>query len=517
MQIQQIRLHEHVPPPSFNLDVDRVLLPHSPSLIHRLVQPWPYTWLLPHDWDSRNLPATTTAQLKQAAPWTHFLNSAPSAELSFAIYTDGSATTGDNTSGYAAIILACTPDNTSLLGILGGGIMGYDTSPWVVDCPAALHAEHVALATAILWSLQMTSIMQFVKCELCFDCTAAGWSAEGSWQTLSLTGAIVHHLDMLARATPGVQLKYSHVKGHSDHPWNDLADYVAKDASRGHVWPSPPFDVCAALHTQDLTWLAVEQDARRHHAVPIYDGAILLESPAPCAECLQQEHLVPVTCGDRTQHDATGHRCWAHVATVNVQSLRGKCKYIEEQLHSRAVNVACLQETKLDGGTITSQYYLRMHSKAESHWGVAIWVHRQLGIVCLGGEPLHVDEHDVAVLHASPRLIVLLITKGQLRIGLISGHCPHSTRPVERDEFLALAAPLFRRLKHAHLVIGGLDLNGRIPPNYQDVSGSLEYGEADATGWNFARLLAESGLWVPSLHTQLHCGDSATYTHPSGK
>ncbi|OLQ00962.1 hypothetical protein AK812_SmicGene16321 [Symbiodinium microadriaticum] len=342
------------------------------------------------------------------------------------------------------------------------------------------------------------------------------WSAEGSWQTLSHTGAIVHHLDMLARATPGVQLKYSHVKGHSDHPWNDLADYVAKDASRGNVWPSPPADVCTALHTQDLTWLAVEQDARRHHAVPIYDGAVLLESPATCTACLQPEHLVPVTGGDCTQRDTTGHRCWASVATVNVQSLRGKCKYIEEQLHSRAVNVACLQETKLDDGTITSQYYLRIHSKAESHWGVAIWVHRQLGIVCLGGEPLHVDEHDVAILHASPRLLVLLITKGQPRIGLISGHCPHSTRPAERDEFLALTAPLLRRLKHANLVLGGLDLNGRIPPNYQDVSGALEYGEPDATGWNFARLLAESGLWVPSLYTQLHCGDSATYTHPSG-
>ena len=497
---------------SFNLDVDRVLLPHSPSLIHRLMQPWPYTWLLPPDWDRQNLPATTNAHLKQAVPWTHFLNSAPSAELSFAIYTDGSATT----SGYAAVILACTPNHTSLLGILGGGILGCDTSPWVVDCPAALHAEHVALATAILWSLQMTSNIQCVKCELCFDCTAAGWSAEGSWQTLSHTGAIVHHLDMLARATPGVQLKYSHVKGHSDHPWNDLADYVAKDASRGNVWPSPPADVCTALHTQDLTWLAVEQDARRHHAVPIYDGAVLLESPATCTACLQPEHLVPVTGGDCTQRDTTGHRCWASVATVNVQSLRGKCKYIEEQLHSRAVNVACLQETKLDDGTITSQYYLRIHSKAESHWGVAIWVHRQLGIVCLGGEPLHVDEHDVAILHASPRLLVLLITKGQPRIGLISGHCPHSTRPAERDEFLALTAPLLRRLKHANLVLGGLDLNGRIPPNYQDVSGALEYGEPDATGWNFARLLAESGLWVPSLYTQLHCGDSATYTHPSG-
>ena len=41
-----------------------------------------------------------------------------------------------------------------------------------------------------------------------FDCYAAGWSAEGTWRTLSSTGALVHHLDMVARATPGIFLTY---------------------------------------------------------------------------------------------------------------------------------------------------------------------------------------------------------------------------------------------------------------------------------------------------------------------
>ena len=45
----------------------------------------------------------------------------------------------------------------------------------------------------------------------------------------------------------------------------------------------------------------------------------------------------------------------------------------------------------------------------------------------------------------------------------------------------------------------------------------MEFGEADTTGWSFASILADNGLWVPSLFSQLHCGDSATYTHPSGK
>ncbi|CAE7939956.1 rbcL, partial [Symbiodinium necroappetens] len=356
-QTKQLRLQEHVPPPSFNLDVDRVLLPHSKSLLSRLVQPWPSNWLLPSDWAREDLPSTTQDQLKDTVPWKHFLSTAPSAELTFTLFTDGS----------------------------------------------------------------------------------------------------------------------------------------------------------------DISWLAVEQDARMHHAIPIYDGALYVEPPYASAEPLRPENLVPVIGGECEQAVAPGQCCWTQLATINVQSLRGKCKYIEEQLHYRAVNVACLQETKLDGGTITSQHYLRLHSCADSHWGVAVWVHKQLGVLCIDDGPLHVDEHDVAVLHESPRLLVLLITKGQLKIGILSGHCPHSHRPEERDAFLTSIALPLRRLKHAHLILGGIDLNGRIPPNFQGVSGSLEFGEADATGWKFASLLADNGIWVPSLYTQLHCGESATYTHPSGK
>ena len=59
----------------------------------------------------------------------------------------------------------------------------------------------------------------------------------------------------------------------------------------------------------------------------------------------------------------------AVTVTVNVQSLRAKCKYIEEQLEAKQVNVAFLQETKIPGGTVVSQHYLRLHSPSESHWG----------------------------------------------------------------------------------------------------------------------------------------------------
>ena len=124
---------------------------------------------------------------------------------------------------------------------------------------------------------------------------------------------------------------------------------------------------------------------------------------------------------------------------------------------------------------------------------------------------------NTTVLYEGPRLLVLLVTKGHIKIGLVSGHCPHATRHAERDAFLACIQPLLQRLKHVSLILGGVDLNGRIPTNFPCVSGSLELGEADEAGWQFASILADAGIWVPSMYTQLHCGESATYTHPNGQ
>ncbi|CAE7260031.1 unnamed protein product, partial [Symbiodinium sp. KB8] len=300
-------------------------------------------------------------------------------------------------------------------------------------------------------------------------------------------------------------------------PWNDLADYIAKTAAgQQKIWPCPPAELCHAIAAQDISWLAPEMDARVHHAAPIHDGMVHWSDQCIPRAPLHPQQLVPTTQeGESGDSHPKGFSLLA--ATINIQSLRTKCKYVEDQLVARGIQIAFLQETKLPGGTVTSEHYLRLQTGAESHWGVGIWIHRKLGVLKLGTEALLVDESDVATLHETPRLLVVLLTVGDLRIGLLSGHCPHASRPQERLEFLNTLAPLLQRLKQTNLLIGGIDLNGRIPPNFTGVSGSLEFGEPDETGWSFAPICADAGIWIPSMYTQLHCGDSTTYVHPNGQ
>ena len=312
-------------------------------------------------------------------------------------------------------------------------------------------------------------------------------------------------------------MQFRHVKGHSENPWNDLADHVAKTAaSRSRTWPQPPRDICREVMTDDISWLAPELDARMHHAVPIIDGAITWSDPLQDTSSLTPLQLVPHT-GEQLAPGTCLEEFSLHAVTINIQSLRAKCQYVEDQLDQRRVQVAFFQETKLPGGTHTSRNYLRLHTDAASHWGVGIWIHKKLGLYAAGGKGCTIDEHDVVTLHEAPRLLAVLVSIGDLKIGLIRGHCPHSSRPTKRTSFMQTPIALLPRFKHASLLLGGIDLNGRVPPNYAGVSGSLDFGEPDETGWQLASVLADNGAWIPSMYPQIHCGESVTYIHPNGQ
>ena len=360
----KISLQDCLPPPTFNLSLDSVSLPHDRGLLDKLFRAWPRTWLLPAEWDDVLLPASTSSALKSLTPWSELFQPHRLADLSFSLYTDGSANPALGNSGFAVAILAHVDGDSALLGLLGDQILGNEDTPWLPEGPPALHAEHIALAVAVLWSLQLRTVMQYVSCSLYFDCTAAGWSAAGTWQTSGPTSEKVHHLCTVAKAMPGIHLQFHHVKGHSENPWNDLADHVAKTAaSRSRAWPKPPHDICQEVMTNDISWLAPELDARLHHAVPIIDGAITWSDPVQATSLLAPSQLVPRT-GEQLAQGTRFEEFSLHAVTINIQSLRAKCQYVEDQLDQRSVQVAFFQETKLPGGTHTSKNYLRLHTDA---------------------------------------------------------------------------------------------------------------------------------------------------------
>ena len=130
---------------------------------------------------------------------------------------------------------------------------------------------------------------------------------------------------------------------------------------------------------------------------------------------------------------------------MNLQGLKGKHAYIEEQLFWRRSRIVFLQETKDADGMIVSKKSRRMASPANAHWGTATWVNAVEGAFDLDGKPVLVDDNDVTVLASQPRLLVLQIVKAGLRVILFSAHIPHETRERERKEVLAILDGILQR------------------------------------------------------------------------
>ena len=102
-------------------------------------------------------------------------------------------------------------------------------------------AELVALLHALHWACEAPEARDKPIC-LRYDSKYAALTSSGVWRAKSnkalveTVRAAWKRARMLKRGT----LWMRHVKGHSDHQWNDVADALADQGRRGRVRSGPP-------------------------------------------------------------------------------------------------------------------------------------------------------------------------------------------------------------------------------------------------------------------------------------
>ena len=336
----------------------------------------------------------------------------------------------------------------------------------------------------------------------------------GAWDPVDSFGKKVHDLAPLTFEASSATTNVEHVQAHSGR--NELADLVAKQAAKGFDGLyAPPLEALRCFLESDLGWAATEIMGRRTGALPTAPGWLQWCERPHVPSPLTPAELIPTT-GRANLGDQKNCSFEMKVATVNIQGIAGNYRYIEEQCDQRSLNVVFLQETKAAAGHCTSALYTRLSSESNKHWGVAIWLHRRRGAVQIDNRPYVVQEADVSIRHQSERLLAVMINIAGKKLALVAAHCPHSSLPRERQQFLVQLRGVLVELKNVALLVCGVDLNGRVPTEFQGVTGGLEYGEADDAGWSFVDSLHNIGGWIPSTYQGIHQGDSETYRHPSG-
>ena len=323
-------------------------------------------------------------------------------------------------------------EDVALFGVLGGQIVGNPASPWPCDGPAALTAEQVAVAVALLWVVQAKSMLPCIDCGLYVDCLAAGWAATGRWAPVDGLSVQIHDLELAIREMPGIRLEVKHVKGHAGNGWNEFADGVAKRAAKGgSPFAEPPREVCRAFLDTNLDWVGFEMAVWRTGALDVANRALQWTEEPYSQHPILAEHLIPTENRSPKESDGEPMSFCTRVCTFNVQGLRGNYRYMEEQFEEAGFQIVMLQETKMHGGQCHSGRYHRMASEAERHWGTAIWISKTHGMMDLGGNKIRPLEADITTLCSEPRLLVVMVKIGSVKVGLIAnaGHCPHAARP----------------------------------------------------------------------------------------
>ena len=240
-----------------------------------------------------------------------------------AVYTDGSFKVGHDVVAYAVVVLLQVQEHWQIAGFISGVL---ETSDPAVGVQANAHvAELCGMIHARLIQIAVGSGVQL---EICYDCMSACQvmclgSPKGS-PIDNLAASIAASIDALC-FHQGIRSTWSHVAGHSGHPWNEVVDFLARRqlhaAISGHVIP---FDLVKGLLTEGYMawlWMAVAAEASpacwpRANADGSFSSAtsaqrrsVKQESPQQGFQCQHVFHIKAVTYNTLTLRAAGQAEC----------------------------------------------------------------------------------------------------------------------------------------------------------------------------------------------------------------
>ena len=270
------------------------------------------------------------------------------------IYTDGSFLDYNGRSAWAIVIcegeeLQTPPCHQKLLDWYAGPCQtDPDQNDFLgTDMSDSTTSEAIALSWAALYALAHRLHRQVV---FCFDNLAIGQAAAGNFNFTSK----YHIVPKLRYVHQAVESSWSqacvhhwHVKGHSSHPVNELANTLAQEMVKGWVVPRiPPLPFKNILCDDELLrhlWLHVDGWSSCQWPKKV-EGELL---------CPPRSALIPLAEKDdwtfgygqlRKHKSETELYLDLTIASHNVQSLKGKVLYYRSQAHAKKLCLLGLME-----------------------------------------------------------------------------------------------------------------------------------------------------------------------------
>eukprot|EP00435_Cladocopium_sp_Y103_P050390 s595_g15.t1 len=310
---------------------------------------------------------------------------------------------------------------------------------------------------------------------------------------------------------PNDCLRVEHVMGHAGDALNELVDFFAKrEATQSLYLPRQQIDLRTWTPVLPHLWMILTESPD----VPVFTahgfdiGAPHLPSEDITAETVEQ-------------HVETMSQITLSVCSANVRSLHsrpqghaGKLDYLRQQMKQLHINVVGLQETRTPAGSSCADDIFRLSSgDSHGHFGVEFWVNLSQPIAQVHGRSILFQREDFVVVHASPRILLVLHDHVLLRMWFLVAHGPQSGRDADEREdwWHGLSALVFQHVQSDPLYVM-IDANAST--GMQDGVHVFDNDDTPSITTPLLRdFLKTHELCIPATGS-MHEGPTSTWTSP---
>ena len=437
------------------------------------------------------------------------------------LFVDGA--TAEVHAAWSVVMVTHCREGAQLQGVVAGTVATDSQDPrWIGATQATnVTAEVTALAVAQLLALSLQN-----EYEVCIrpDLQLSKHIAE-LHAGLQNDPALAATCDFLARFNNG-NISVQEIRAHKSHPWNELADCVAKfTASTGQSCGVVPWDrLRTALddtQEREWAWLQHATPALQQVFPPVFDSRVMQVPQRQDPEQITRSK--PIV----TEHNA---KIEVKLCTINAlafdsseaNGIGSRVLRLDQQMHERGIVLLGLQETRtVAGRKVTDHYHIFSSGgsghKDKQHFGCEVWIHKSLPLIqAQDGTTYKANDFKIVVVCADPRRLVLKLT-GPLPIVVAALHAPCKSANNTFEDIHAWwsqTAEVLEAVK-SHCMFLACDANAPLGEPVSRCHGAVGAEAMNDQGEMFAEFLQNAELGVPSTFG-CHCGDHGTWRHPGG-
>ena len=318
--------------------------------------------------------------------------------------------------------------------------------------------------------------------------------------------AAMHQVAIYAAA--GSSVSYQHVKGHSGHPWNELADWAAGPSSWRFPSTPLPYLNIGLDNIKALFWCT--QALLEPDAFPaIHNGRMIID--------LGDEALLPTDLATTAKYQEAPNEDRAfefNIGQANVLSLlpdqseetgdaidTTRTDHLCDIMHEQGLLFMGVQESRMKKkGVRRHRGVFAISSGADpaGGHGVELWINSTSAAISIDRKDVFINPKNTNVLCSSPTLMIVLVQCLDLLLAIVVGHAPNTGRGKKAIEaWWDKLHEFHSRIPLKAVKVACIDGNCRLGSISGPGVGPYQPQLEDAGGARMRAFLAAWALWAP--------------------